>query len=168
MIAVPRSGVTDHVRVVPCGPERADDVYRLTQAAFRSYRRLDPPSVARRESVERVVDDLAVGGGAIAEVDGCPVACLRWDLAPNGDLHVRRLAVEPEFQRRGLGRALMAWAEGEARRRGCESVSVGVRVALPGNLDFYRELGYEVMGQHRHEGYDRTTWLAMRKRLQTT
>ena len=59
----------------------------------------------------------------------------------------------------------MDWAEQEGRRRGARSVTVGVRLALPRNLTFYRELGYEAVAEHRHQGYDRTTWLAMRKRL---
>ncbi len=55
---------------------------------------------------------------------------------------------------------LMLWTEPEALRRGCTAVSVGVRIALPGNIEFYRRLGYEVTG------YERTTWLAMRKGLE--
>jgi ribosomal protein S18 acetylase RimI-like enzyme len=115
-----------------------------------------------------VLDDLAAGGGAIAELEGRPVGCLRWQIAENGHFHVRRVGVAPELQRQGIGRALMAWAEQEGRRRGCAGVSVGVRIALPGNLDFYRKLGYEVVAEHRHEGYADTTWLAMRKHLQKT
>lgn len=150
--------------IEPCGPERAEEVHRLTQAAFREHGRLDPPSGAVRESVERVRDDLAAGGGAVLTLDGEPAACLR--LAASGtDLHVRRLAVDPRFRRRGLGRALLDWAEQEARRRGCEAISVGVRLALPGNLAFFRRLGYDVVGEHRHDGYEQTTWLALRKRL---
>ncbi|HSP73284.1 MAG TPA: GNAT family N-acetyltransferase [Gaiellaceae bacterium] len=152
-------------QVVPCGPERAGDVHRLTQAAFERHRTLDPPSGAGRESLEHVHEDLAAGGGAIAELDGRPVGCLRWTVAPSGDLHVRRVAVEPGRQGRGLGRVLMAWAEDEARRRGCGAVSVGVRIALPGNLAFYRALGYEVVDEHRHDGYEQPTWLSLRKRL---
>jgi GNAT superfamily N-acetyltransferase len=147
----------DVPKVVACGPERGSDAHRLTQAAFAAYQQLDPPSGAVRESARRVTDDLSAGGGAIAELDGRPVGCLRWQVATNGDFHVRRVAVEPELQRHGIGRALMAWAEREARRRGCKAVSVGVRLALPGNLAFYRELGYEITGEHRHEGYTRTT-----------
>jgi len=160
--------VTDgdsRLQVVPCGPERAGEVHRLTQAAFRGYAALDPPSGALRETLERVRDDLAAGGGAIAEVGGEAVGCLRWELAANGDLHVRRVAVAPALQRRGLGRGLMAWAEAEARSRGCDGVSVGVRTGLAGNLAFYRALGYEVTGEHRHEGYASPTWLALRKPL---
>ena len=154
------------VEIVSCGPERAEEIHRLTQSAFAPHRALDPPSGAGKESVERVADDLAAGGGAIAENVGRAVGCLRWQLAPSGDFHVRRVAVEPQLQRGGIGRMLMLWAEREAARRGCEGVFVGVRIALPGNLDFYRRLGYEVTGEHRHDGYDRTTWLAMRKIVQ--
>jgi predicted N-acetyltransferase YhbS len=148
-----------------CGPERAEEVHQLTQLAFQGYATLDPPSGAVRETVDRVRDDLAAGGGAIAALDGRAVGCLRWGLAEGGFFHVRRVAVLPELQRRGIGRALMVWAEQEARRRGCAGLSVGVRVVLPGNLYFYRALGYEVVGEHRHEGYDEITWLALRKRL---
>ena len=155
----------DSLHVAPCGPERAGEMQRLTRAAFAPYRHLDPPSGAVSESATHVVDDLMEGGGAVAERDGRAVGCLRWNMASNGDLHVRRVAVEPELQRQGIGGALMGWAEEEARRRGCRCLSVGVRVGLPGNLDYFRQLGYVVTGEHRHEGYDRTTWLSMRKTL---
>jgi tRNA threonylcarbamoyladenosine biosynthesis protein TsaE len=149
--------------VVRCGPRRADEVHRLTQAAFGPYRHLDPPPGAGRESVAQVAEDLAAGGGAIAQVEGQALGCLRWLVEPDGDFRVRRVAVEPALQRQGIGRALMAWAEEEAPRHGCGAVSVGVRIALPGNLAFYRELGYEVTSEERHDGHDRTTGLAMRK-----
>ncbi len=155
----------DSLQIVRCGAERAEEVHRLTQIAFGGYRNLDPPSGAVRESLADVRDDLAAGGGAIAELGGRAVGCLRWRVAANGDFHVRRVAIEPKLQRRGVGRALMTWAEREAERRGCERVSVGVRIALPGNLTFYRRLGYEVTGEHRHDGYDHATWLGLRKRL---
>jgi GNAT superfamily N-acetyltransferase len=153
------------VRVVPCGPERAEEVHGLTQRAFAGYGELDPPSGALREDVSRVAEDLRAGGGAIAEIDGRPVGCLRWHIAASRDFHVRRVAVNPGLQRRGVGRALMAWAEREARRRGCHSVTVGVRIALPTNLAFYGTLGYEVTEGRAHDGYDRATWLALRKGL---
>lgn len=156
---------SDALRIMLCGPERAEEIRRLTQVAFRSYDRLDPPSGAVRESLARVRDDLGRGGGAIAELDEQAVACLRWEMDPDGAFHVRRVAVLPELQGRGIGRTMMGWAEGEARRRGCDVVSVGVRVDLPDNLALYRRLGYEITSEHRHEGYDRTTWFGMRKSL---
>jgi predicted N-acetyltransferase YhbS len=156
---------TGAIHVVACGVERAADVHRLTQAAFGPYGALEPPSGAVVESVERVVADLAAGGGAVAERDGVAVGCLRWRPRPDGDMYVARVAVVPGEQGSGIGRALMAWAEGEARRRAFEGVAVGVRIALPANLAYFRRLGYEVTGEHSHEGFDQPTWLSLRKQI---
>lgn len=150
------------VRIASCGPEAAETVHRLTQEAFGPYGSLDPPSGAVREDRGAVVEELAAHGGALAELGGVPAGCLR--LRPDGNhLLVRRLAIDPRFQGQGIGRAMMAWAESEARRRGLEGVSVGVRLALPGNLDFYRRLGYRQVSEHMHPGYNRPTWVSMQK-----
>jgi ribosomal protein S18 acetylase RimI-like enzyme len=93
-----------------------------------------------------------------------PVGCLRLEVG-HDDLHVRRLAVDPAFQNRGIGQALMRWAEQEARRQRLERVTVGVRLALARNLRFYRGLGYEETGHRSHPGSDRPTWVSMQKRL---
>ena len=156
---------TGAVHVVACGVERAADVHRLTQAAFGPYGALEPPSSAVVESVERVVADLAAGGGAMAERDGVAVGCLRWRPRADGDMYVARVAVDPGEQGSGIGRALMAWAEAEAIRRDFEGVAVGVRIALPANLAYFRRLGYEVTGEHSHEGFDQPTWLSLRKQI---
>ena len=51
-------------------------------------------------------------------------------------LYVKRLVVQPSLRSRGIGRAIMAWAEAEAARQGCVQVTIGVRIALPGSLAF--------------------------------
>jgi GNAT superfamily N-acetyltransferase len=159
------------LEVVAARPEDAAEVHRLTLAAFAPYGSLDPPSGALQETLHQVQADLRPGlrpdargaGAALALLEGRAVGCLRWEVTPAADLHVRRLAVEPALQGRGVGRALMAWAEREAAARGCAAVTLGVRVALPGNLAFYTKLGYVVTGEHRHAGYREPTWLSMRK-----
>jgi GNAT superfamily N-acetyltransferase len=152
------------VRITRCGPEAAEAVHRLTQAAFAGYSELDPPSGAGRESLDSVAADLARHGGALALVEEEPVGCLRMEVG-TGDLHVRRLAVDPAVQNRGVGQALMRWAEMEARRQGFELMTAGVRLALPGNRDFFRRLGYEETERHTHPGYDHPTWVSLQKRL---
>jgi GNAT superfamily N-acetyltransferase len=152
------------VRVLPCGPEAAGPVHELTRRAFAPYSGLDPPSGAGRESLESVGAELAVHGGALASTGGGPAGCLRLR-ERDGHLHVRRVAVAPDRQGQGIGRALMRWAEAEAARRGTDGVSVGVRLALPGNLEFYRRLGYREVGRHAHPGYDRPTWVLLHKRV---
>jgi GNAT superfamily N-acetyltransferase len=160
--------VSQPLRVELCGVERAGEVHRLTQLAFAPYGVLDPPSGAVAETEADVKADLAQGGGAVARPggdSGAPVGCLRWRLDDDGTFSVRRLAVDPGWQHRGVGRALMAWADDEARARGSTALSVGVRVALPGNLAFFRDLGFAVVGEHSHDGYARATWLSLRKDL---
>jgi predicted N-acetyltransferase YhbS len=153
------------LRIEPCGPQLAEVVHRLTQEAFASHAALDPPSGAGRESVRSVRDELTREEAAVGWLDARPVACMR--LTAEGDhLHVRRLAVAPDLQDRGLGRAMMAWAESEARRRGLAAVTVGVRLALTGNRAFFGRLGYVPVAEHAHAGYDHPTWVEMRKAVQ--
>ena len=161
-------GLAD-LEVVPARPEDAAEVHRLTGAAFAPHATLDPPSGAVQETLHQVRADLQAGGpvrgAALARLRGRAVGCLRWELTAAGDFNVRRVAVEPSLQGRGIGRALMEWAEREAAARGCAAVTLGVRIALPGNLAFYEKLGYQVTGEHRHAGYRDPTWLSMRKPL---
>ena len=125
---------------------------------------LDPPSGALRETVESVRDDIHRGGAAIAWLGGEPVGCLRYEVVDD-HLHVRRVAVPPEWQRRRIGTALMDWAHARARELGLGEVRLGVRKQLPGNRAFYRGLGYQLMARHRHPGHNRVSWYEMSLRL---
>ena len=49
-------------------------------------------------------------------------------------VYLSRLIVKPEFQRRGIGKKLVAFAADEAKKSGCREMSVGV------NLDNYPAL----------------------------
>jgi ribosomal protein S18 acetylase RimI-like enzyme len=54
------------------------------------------------------------------------------------------LAVRPDQQRRGLGRALVNCAEEELSTAGCAKVNLQIRTTNLGAVDFYRGLGYQV------------------------
>jgi ribosomal protein S18 acetylase RimI-like enzyme len=54
------------------------------------------------------------------------------------------LAVAPDRQRSGLGRALMAAAEAWLRERGCPAIRLMVRDDNADALGFYAAIGYEV------------------------
>lgn len=137
------------VQVTACGPEAAEDVHRLTQLAFAAHGWMTPPSGALVETVDVVRRDLERGGGALARAAGRVVGALRLETGP-GSFEVRRVAVDPAFQRRGIGAALMGWAREEAGRRGYRELTVGVRHQLPGNRAFYERLGYRVVAEHPH------------------
>ena len=54
------------------------------------------------------------------------------------------LAVDPDQQRGGLGRALVGRMEELLRERGCPKVNLQVRTSNAGVIEFYRRLGFEI------------------------
>ena len=160
-----QAAIDDSLTVRLCGPDDAQIVHRLTQAAFGPYAGLlDPPSGALREDVAAVRRDLESYGGAIAWSGAEPVGCLRFQV-DDGHMHVRRVAVTPDHQRQGIGTVLMAWAEAHARSLGLHEVTLGVRKQLPGNRAFYARRGYTIVARHRHPGRSDVTWYEMRLQL---
>lgn len=117
-----------------------------------------------RETEATVRDDLERGGGALAWAGSEAIACLRFERKADY-LHVRRVAVDPDWQRRGIGQALMQWAHDFARGQGYRQVRVGVRPALAGNLRFYVRLGYRLLAEHKHPGYRDVTWIEMAREV---
>ncbi len=57
---------------------------------------------------------------------------------------VNYLAVDPEHQGKGLGRAIMAEAEKRLERMGCPKLNVQVRGTNTAAVEFYRRLGYRI------------------------
>ena len=54
------------------------------------------------------------------------------------------LAVAPEFQRRGLARAIVDEAERLLRKAGCPKINLQIRTINKAVIEFYRRLGYSV------------------------
>ena len=54
------------------------------------------------------------------------------------------VAVAPEHQRLGLGRAIVKEAERLLREAGCPKINLQVRTANDSVIEFYRRLGYAV------------------------
>ena len=52
------------------------------------------------------------------------------------------LAVDPDYQRRGMGRRMMEWAEAALKKRGCPKINLQVRTSNPAVISFYEKLGY--------------------------
>ncbi|MGH2364636.1 MAG: GNAT family N-acetyltransferase [Steroidobacteraceae bacterium] len=147
----------DGLAIAWCGPEAAELVHQLTQAAFAPQALLDPPSGAVSETVEVVREHLTSGRGIVATVGGEAVATARVGLHDEY-LHLRRLAVRPDCQRRGIGRAIMLWLRCQAPKLGRHEIRLGVRHDMPGNRALYAALDYLPLSEH---GY----WTEMRLRL---
>ena len=70
---------------------------------------------------------------------------------------INYMAVEPDLQQRGLGRALMAAAEMGLRDLGCPKINLQIRRGNTAVIEFYRRLGYieddvVSMGKHFDHG----------------
>jgi ribosomal protein S18 acetylase RimI-like enzyme len=70
-------------------------------------------------------------------------------------LFVENLAVLPERQGRGLGRALMVFAEDHARAAGLDNVALYTNQEMTENLRFYAARGYVETGRRSEDGFAR-------------
>jgi predicted N-acetyltransferase YhbS len=139
---------------------------RLIIGAFSTYEvRLDPPSSALKETPEAIREKLTTHGAAIAESDGKAIGCVLFTPEEESILYVGRLAVDPEWRRRGVARALIAYAEAEARRRGRDTLRIQVRIPLVSNQLLFKSCGFVEVSRETHSGYTAPTTIRMEKRL---
>lgn len=92
----------------------------------------------------------------VAEVDGrvAGYAKIRPPTSLASNAHVQQiqgLAVDPQMQGRGVGRAIIDGAVAEARRRGARKVSLRVLATNPRAQQLYGACGFEVEGVLREE-----------------
>jgi ribosomal protein S18 acetylase RimI-like enzyme len=88
-------------------------------------------------------------------VTGSPVTAVL-TLYPRDDhLYVENVAVDPSAQGRGLGRALMEFAEQEAARRRLSRMALVTHEAMAENQAIYARLGYVETERRAEDGYRR-------------
>jgi ribosomal protein S18 acetylase RimI-like enzyme len=82
---------------------------------------------------------------------------------PRGDhMHVENIAILPALQGRGVGRALLAFVEAEARRRGYAALELYTNAKMTENQAFYPRLGYVETARRNENGFSRVFY---RKKL---
>ncbi len=75
---------------------------------------------------------------------------------PRGDhLHVENVAVLPSAQGKGVGKALLGFAEDQARRLGLPAVELYTNVKMVENQAFYPALGYLETDRREEDGFSR-------------
>ena len=130
---------------------RAEELLALTHGAFRDLA-IDPPSSALKETVADFAARLQRETCFVVEVDGRLIASVF--CAPDDDaLYIGRLAVHPDWRRRGIANALMDAIKSEARRIGMKRLTLGCRIALPSNLALFRSHGFVVVRETCHAGF---------------
>ena len=82
------------------------------------------------------------------------VAILVLEAGPQG-LLLDNIAVLPDCQGKGYGRALLEFAEAEAVRRGFQEISLYTHVLMTENIALYRHVGFVETHRISEKGYDR-------------
>lgn len=102
--------------------------------------------IGTRLDTGRIRPHFQKGRFLIAESDGALVGCVYVELRGE-DSYLGLLSVDPNLQKTGLGRRLVAAAEEFAREMGARRMDltvVNLRTELP---PYYAKLGYKVVGE---------------------
>jgi ribosomal protein S18 acetylase RimI-like enzyme len=139
-------------QIVPAAPADAIAVTECVRAAYAHY-------VERigREPAPMTADYPAlIAAGEVwvirAEDGVAGVLVLR---AQGSALLIENVAVAPDWQAQGLGRALMAFAEEHARAEGLGEVVLYTNERMTENLRFYPALGFTETGRGTQDGFAR-------------
>lgn len=120
-------------------PADAEAISRLINEAFRTAESFFIDG--DRTNPEEIRAKLGSGAFVVTERDGQLVGCVYVEIRGERG-YFALLAVEPGYQGKGLGHALVAAAEDYARRAGCRFMdlrTVNLRTELP---PYYQKLGY--------------------------
>ncbi len=135
--------------------EEAAALSALTERAYADY----VPLLGRRPAP---MDDdfdarVAAGEAFVLERDGAVAALVILEDAPD-HLWIESLAVDPALHGQGLGRALLAFAEAEARRRGFAELRLLTNEAMTRNLALYARAGFAEFDRREEDGF-RRVWM---------
>lgn len=133
-------------------PEDAPFLRKIAQQAYRPYiRRIGrKPAPMLADFPRLIAAGEAWTASEIADIVGFIV--LR-DAA--GGLHVENVAVDPECHGRGYGKALLAFAEEEASRRGFARLNLYTNAKMRENLALYAALGWLETDRREQDGFER-------------
>ena len=132
------------------GPDEAGAVAALVRAAFAPF----APRIGREPAPMGADYPALCAQGAVHVAEsGDRLAGAIVAYPKAGWLHVETVAAAAP--RRGVGRALMGWAQAEAARLGLAGVELYTNAAMTEALAFYDALGFERLGRRREAGYER-------------
>ncbi|HUB12069.1 MAG TPA: GNAT family N-acetyltransferase [Acetobacteraceae bacterium] len=143
----------------PAQQQEAEAVRDVVHAAYQHYvaRIGKPPGPMLDDYAARI----ARGEAWVLQDAGRIVGILVLEEQPDRFM-LDNIAVRPDCQGCGFGRALMAFAEAEARRRGWHEIVLYTHVMMTENQVLYRRLGYLETGRVAEKGFER---VYMRKAL---
>jgi ribosomal protein S18 acetylase RimI-like enzyme len=137
-----------HFQIRRAEPKDADSIADCLVAAFAPYRgqytvAAYADTVLSSEGVLRRIDEMcllvAISDGRVVGTIGCKA---------NGiEGHLRGMAVLSGWQGTGVASALLAAAETELRKNGCDLITLDTTEPLVRAIEFYKKHGYSASGR---------------------
>jgi GNAT superfamily N-acetyltransferase len=158
--------VTDGVQIRPVA---SDDMAAVRDLFIRVNRLLAPPDMAEAfegyiarslsEEIDRLADYYGERDGGFWVADSGGRVAGMFGLEPSGDgaMELRRMYVDPGFRRRGIARAMLAFAEAECVRRGRPRLDLSTGEIQRDALRLYRAAGYVVVKEEVAAGQSNKT-----------
>jgi ribosomal protein S18 acetylase RimI-like enzyme len=136
----------------PARPSEADTLRDVVHAAYRHYipRIGKPPGPMLDDYAARIAD----GQAWVLEDAGKIKGILVLEETPEGFL-LDNIAILPEGQGKGYGRALIEFAEAEARRRAFAEIRLYTHEMMTENIALYTRIGFVETHRVSEKGYDR-------------
>jgi GNAT superfamily N-acetyltransferase len=114
-------------------------VAALVDAAYGHY--VERFGMLPRPMTDDYAEVIANQRVTVAEGHGTIVGVIVLTVDDEG-LLIDNVAVEPSYRGKGLGRALLEFAEAEARRTGFDSIHLYTHEKMTENLAIYSKIGY--------------------------
>lgn len=147
---------------IPGDPALAQ-VLQLLQGCFAYMdARIDPPSSLSRLTLADVEQHCRQH--EVWSVGVPPHACVFFQASADA-LYLGRLAVASAQRNNGLAAAMVDLADARARDMGLGQIELKVRVELQENQRLFERMGFVLHRHGRHEGYAKTTYFLMRKKV---
>ncbi|TWD55695.1 acetyltransferase (GNAT) family protein [Agrobacterium vitis] len=144
--------------------ENWEGLLALVQEAFDyMHTRIDPPSSAIKLTADTLKSKAHEEIGYAAMIDGKLVGCLFCRQDAEDILYVGKVAVLPNLQGQGIGRAMLKAAEGVAHACGVEKLRLETRIELDNNHMRFEKWGFHKVAEKSHPGFDRVTYIQMEK-----
>ncbi|WP_327352437.1 GNAT family N-acetyltransferase [Streptomyces sp. NBC_01304] len=167
------------MRIRLATPDELPLLQAVERAAGEPFRAVGMVEIADDEPPELgVLDTFRRAGRAWVVEENAGVVAYLVAEPVDGSLHIEQVSVHPDAARRGVGRALIAYAQEYANEHGLDALTLTTFTEVPWNAPYYERLGFTVLGEaeltpglrkvRAHEGelgLDRWPRVCMRKPL---
>jgi N-acetylglutamate synthase-like GNAT family acetyltransferase len=138
----------------------------LVREAFEYMNgRIDPPSslgaMGVADFIKKAQDETLIVAQINNQLIGCAFAAIRDDC-----VYLSKVTVHHAYRRQGVTRSLFEAADKLARQMGKKYLELQTRIELTENHQAFGALGFIKVAETAHPGYNRTTSITMRRRVE--